>query len=69
MPDAIRFEGAGALRASSDKDFEEHLEYLLGNDEALNAQSEGLRERVLPLADVMKTSSTWQAFALEQVQA
>ena len=69
LPDAIRFEGAGALRASSDKDFEEHLEYLLGNDEALNAQSEGLRERVLPLADVMKTSSTWQAFALEQVQA
>jgi hypothetical protein len=30
LPDAIRFEGAGALRASSDKDFEEHLEYLLG---------------------------------------
>lgn len=68
LPDAARFDGAGALRARTAKDFEEHLESLLGNGQALKAQSAGLRERMSSRADVMTTSGAWSGFALGAIQ-
>lgn len=65
FPDAARFDKVGALRASSAQEFEDHLECLLVNSDRLHAQSLGLRDRVLPLADVMATSRLWLNFAME----
>ena len=64
FPDAHRFDGLGALRAKNVQAFEEHLETLLADADALRQHSSGLRERVRGLADVRAQSRRWLDFAL-----
>lgn len=64
FPDATRFDGVGALRASSAKAFEDHLEHLLGDIDAFETLAHGLRERVRPLVDIRSLSAEWLEFAL-----
>ena len=69
LPDAARFDGAGAQRVSGVAEFEDRLEHLLGDSAAYAALANGLRERVRPLADIHALTGSWLAFALGRGQA
>lgn len=60
LPDALRFKGAGALVADSAADFGNMLTDLLAKPDHLAALRQGLRERVLLLADVRSVTAQWR---------
>jgi len=65
LPDALRFEGAGAHVAITEAEWLATLDRLLVDDAFHRAHSQGLRERVLALADVRAAARVW----CEQVSA
>jgi glycosyltransferase involved in cell wall biosynthesis len=65
LPDAQRFVGAGACLANTPAEFEAQLLRLLRDDAWYAEQTEGLRERVLALADVNAVAQQWLDFVTE----
>ncbi|MFZ2266498.1 MAG: hypothetical protein WAV95_02865 [Azonexus sp.] len=59
LPDAERLADAGALMASGEREFEVLLERLLGEPGFYAQVSSGLRQRVLPKADVYVLAKEW----------
>lgn len=66
LPDAMRFKDAGALIADTPAEFEDMLADLLDHPEKLAAMRQGLRERVLPLADIHAVAAHWLEAVLGQ---
>jgi glycosyltransferase involved in cell wall biosynthesis len=65
LPDAQRFVGAGACMANTPAEFEAQLLRLLRDDAWYAEQTDGLRERVLALADVNAVAQQWLDFVTE----
>lgn len=64
LPDAQRFVNAGAHLAMDEMAFEATLERLLTDEHYYANTCNGLRERVLPLADVHAVARNWLSFVL-----
>jgi glycosyltransferase involved in cell wall biosynthesis len=63
-PDVRRFAQAGAVVANTEAEFETNLERLLTDEAHHTAVCEGLRARLLPLADVHQVAHGWLSFVL-----
>jgi hypothetical protein len=61
-PDARRFAQTGALIANTEAAFEAALKRLLTDEAHYAAVSDGLRARLLPLADVHQVAQDWLGF-------
>jgi len=70
IPDVMRFANAGACLAGNAEAFEAHLEQLLSDPTHYQSASDGLRDRVRPLADVYAVARDWvtavQAFVIRR---
>jgi len=62
LPDADRFQHAGALVATSPADWAGGLARLMDDAAFYRQHSEGLRERVLARADILAVVAPWLAF-------
>lgn len=62
LPDAVRFEGEGVLLADSVSEWTAAIEGLLSDPLAYRRAAEGLRERILKVADIDRVASHWLDF-------